>query len=56
MEIILDIIDVTFEGNGVGKKDSVAVFVPETCGKGQDWVLILDGGKRDWKEIGQMVH
>jgi len=33
-----------------------AVFVPETCGKGQDWVLILDGGKRNWKEIGQPVH
>lgn len=33
-----------------------AVFVPETRGKGQDWVLVLDGGKRDWKEIGQMIH
>lgn len=30
-EIVLDIIDVTHEGNGVGKKDGVAVFVPETC-------------------------
>ena len=31
------------------------IFVPETRGKGQDWVLILDGGKRDWKEIGQLI-
>ena len=31
-----------------------AVFVPETRGKGQDWVLILDGGKRDWVEVGQL--
>jgi len=33
-----------------------AIFVPETQGKGQDWVLILDGGKRNWKEIGQIIH
>ena len=33
-----------------------AIFVPETQGKGQDWVLILDGGKRKWKEIGQIIH
>jgi len=37
-------------------KPGKAVFVPETRGKGQDWVLILDGGKRDWKEIGQIIH
>lgn len=33
-----------------------AIFVPETRGKGQDWVLVLDGGKRDWKEIGQIIQ
>ena len=32
-----------------------AVFTPETFGKGQDWVLILDGGKRDWKEISHII-
>ena len=26
-----------------------AVFVPETCGKGQDWVLILESDKHEWK-------
>ena len=35
-------------------KPRKAVFVPETRGKGQDWVLILDGGKRDWVEVGQL--
>ncbi len=38
------------------QKPRKSVFVPETSGKGQDWVLILDGGKRDWKEIGQITH
>ncbi len=32
-----------------------AVFVPETQGKGQDWVLVLDGGNREWKEITHLV-
>ncbi|MBQ2827425.1 MAG: glycoside hydrolase family 140 protein [Clostridia bacterium] len=36
-------------------KPRKAVFQPETWGKGQDWVLVLDGGKRDWKEIGQIT-
>jgi len=31
-----------------------AVFVPETRGKGQDWVLILDAGECNWREIGQL--
>ncbi|MBR6558545.1 MAG: glycoside hydrolase family 140 protein [Clostridia bacterium] len=37
-------------------KPRKTIFQPETWGKGQDWVLILDGGKRDWKEIGQIIH
>jgi len=32
-----------------------ATFVPETRGKGQDWVLVLDGGNREWKEITHLV-
>ncbi len=40
-EVVIDIVDVTAEGSGVGKYDSVAVFVPESAVGDKALVRIL---------------